>query len=258
MTRGVPYTWHASGPFAKAVSLSICKERLWPFIYRGKPSSLHSEGRIPYPYQVVYVLTVDQRRSRGGRDLVEDALMMLKHQAPEPLLAFERTAGDEFQGVMGAAEHALHASLALMREGSWSVGIGVGTAEEPMPHSTRSARGPAFVHARRALDFAKQRPHSIAVAGPDDRAQDADALMSLLAAVISRRTPAGWEAIDLVESGLTFAAAAERLNITRQAVGQRLAVALWQQEKDAHPLTIRLLEEAEQVPERAGSTKVAP
>lgn len=204
-----------------------------------------------YPCTVVYVLTVDQRHSRHGRDLVEDALMMLKHQVPEPLLAFERTAGDEFQGVMGAADHALHASLALMREGSWSVGIGVGTAEEPMPHSTRSARGPAFVHARRALDLAKQRSHRIAVVGPGERAHDADALLALLAALISRRTAAGWEAIDLAESGLTFAAAAERLDVTRQAVGQRLAVALWQQEKDIHPLAARLLEEAELDPEPA-------
>ncbi|NED94647.1 hypothetical protein G1H11_04915 [Phytoactinopolyspora alkaliphila] len=192
----------------------------------------------------VYVLTVDQRRSRRGRDLVEDALTLMRRQVGDPLLPFERTAGDEFQGVVTDAEDVRRASLALMREGSWSVGIGIGEAEEPLPDSTRSARGPAFVYAREALDAAKKRPHTIAVSGPGDRAQDADALMTLLAALITRRTDAGWEAIDLVEEGLALAEVADRLGVTRQAVGQRLSVALWQQEKDVRPLVVRLLEEA--------------
>lgn len=192
---------------------------------------------------VVYVLTVDQRRSRRGRDLVAQALDMLSHEVPEPLLRFERTAGDEFQGVLAEAGEVMGAALALIRHGSWSVGIGIGEVEHPLPDSTRSARGPAFVHARQALDAAKQRSHPIAVVSTDNRARDADALLVLLAALISKRTKAGWQAIDLVEAGLTLAEAAERLDITRQAVGQRLAVALWQQEKDVLPLAVRLLEE---------------
>lgn len=191
----------------------------------------------------VYVLTVDQRHSRRDQDLVEGALALMRQLVPEPLLAFERTAGDEFQGVLPDAEDAVHASLALMRHGSWSVGLGVGEAEEPLPDSTRSARGTAFVHARAALDAAKKRPDTIAVAGTGEYAREADALMSLLAAVISRRTEAGWEAIDLAEAGLSLAQSGERLGITRQAVGQRLAVALWHQEKDVRPLAVRLLEE---------------
>jgi hypothetical protein len=172
---------------------------------------------------------------------------MLKDTVDEPLLAFERTAGDEFQGVLAEATQAVEVSLALIRQGAWSVGIGVGAADEPLPRSTRAARGPAFVHARRALDASKRRPQRIAVAGPeDDHAHDADALLTLLAALISRRTAAGWEAIDLIESGHSLAQAADHLNITRQAVAQRLAVALWQHEKDVRPLAARLLEEIDQ------------
>ncbi|WP_343073885.1 hypothetical protein [Phytoactinopolyspora mesophila] len=197
----------------------------------------------------MYVLTADQRHSRRGRDLVEDALSMLKDLVDEPMLGFERTAGDEFQGVLRDAVQAVEVALTLVRQGSWSVGIGLGPADEPLPESTRAARGPAFVHARRALDISKRRPQRIAVAGPDDAtARDADVLLTLLAALISRRTPAGWEAIDLMESGHSLADAAERLHITRQAVGQRLAVALWQQEKDVRPLAARLLEESDWMP----------
>ncbi|WP_205856332.1 hypothetical protein [Phytoactinopolyspora endophytica] len=193
---------------------------------------------------LAYVLTVDQRRSRRGRDLVEEALTMLNRDVPDPLLSFERTTGDELQGALTDVGHVIRASLALMRQGTWSVGIGIGDAEEPLPDSTRAARGTAFIHARDAVDAAKRRPQTIAVAGPDDRAHDADALLTLLAGLISKRTAAGWEAIDLMEAGYTVADAAERLDVTRQAIGQRLAVALWQQEKDVHPLAARLLEEA--------------
>ncbi|TDD66369.1 hypothetical protein E1262_22470 [Jiangella aurantiaca] len=192
-----------------------------------------------------FVLTVDQRGSRRSRDLVEDALSTLKQLVHEPLLPFERTAGDEFQGVLAEPEAAVEAARLLLRVDAWSIGIGAGPVEEPLPNSTRSARGPAFIHAREALDAAKQRPQHVAVAGPDaGRAQEADAVLTLIAAVVARRSTAGWAAIDLVEAGHTFAEAADILGVTRQAVGQRLAVALWQQERDARPVVARLLQEA--------------
>ncbi|TDE08382.1 hypothetical protein [Jiangella asiatica] len=191
-----------------------------------------------------YVLTVDQRGSRRSRDLVEDALSTLKQLVHEPLLPFERTAGDEFQGVLAQANAVVDAALLLVRLDAWSIGIGAGPVDEPLPASTRSARGPAFVSARAALDAAKQRPQHLAVVGTNDRGRDADAVLTLLAAVISRRSPAGWAAVDLVEAGHTFGEAAGILGISRQAVGQRLAVALWQQERDTRPVTTRLLDEA--------------
>lgn len=202
------------------------------------------EDRL-YPCHVPYVLTVDQRGSRRERDLVDEALSLLRARAPRPALPFERTAGDEFQGVLVDAQVAVDASLALLRQESWSVGVGVGTIEEPWPASTRAARGPAFVHARAALDDAKQRPQHVAVAGPGEHAGSADAVLTLLAAVIARRTDAGWEAVDLIADGLSLPEAAERLGVSRQAVGQRLAVALWQQEQDVRPVVARLLAASE-------------
>jgi hypothetical protein len=40
----------------------------------------------------------------------------------------------------------------VARERTWSVGIGVGPVEEPLPASTRSGRGIAFTRARRAVE----------------------------------------------------------------------------------------------------------
>lgn len=194
----------------------------------------------------VFVITADQRQSRRGADLVDGALQLAAATTPEPVLNFERTAGDEFQGVLDDADDTIRLSLALIRQGSWSVGIGAGEADEPLPTSTRAARGTAFIRARNALDTAKRRPYPVAVVGADaaDSAADADALLALLAAVIARRTTAGWEALDLMEQGRTLAEAAADLGITRQAVSQRLAVALWQQERDTLPLAGRLLRES--------------
>jgi len=43
----------------------------------------------------VFVITADQRASRRGPDLVPAALTSLKEVRPQPVRAFDRTAGDE-------------------------------------------------------------------------------------------------------------------------------------------------------------------
>jgi predicted transcriptional regulator len=42
---------------------------------------------------------------------------------------------------------------------------------------------------------------------------------------LARRTPRGWEVADLVDQGLTYEEAAQRLGITQSAVSQRAAAA---------------------------------
>ena len=52
----------------------------------------------------MFVLTVDQRRSRSREDLVQDAMDVLNNDPGRPLLRrFERTAGDEMQAVISEA-----------------------------------------------------------------------------------------------------------------------------------------------------------
>lgn len=160
------------------------------------------------------------------------------------LRPFERTAGDELQGVFDAAESVVDVSTQLIEDGHWSVGIGIGAVELPLPVQTRAGRGPAFEAARVAVTRAKNAAGSIAVAGTS--ADDADSALALLAFVVGRRTPEGRAAVVLMRAGLSQAAAAERLGVSKQAVSQRLSVAGWAFEEKARGLAVRLLERVDQ------------
>ncbi|HEX5994202.1 MAG TPA: hypothetical protein VFY84_03565 [Jiangellales bacterium] len=193
-------------------------------------------------------MTVDQRGSQRGEDLIEDLLGRLADALPAAAIVrpFERTAGDELQGLLAGADHAVRTALNLVRDGSWSVGLGLGPVREPIPVSVRSATGPAFVHAREAVLRAKSSPRHVAICGPDSQAAgDAEALLALLAAIVQRRSRLGWEVADLVATGITQQEAAARLGVSPQAVSQRLHTGLWQEQRRAEPVAARLLEAAD-------------
>jgi hypothetical protein len=218
------------------------------------------------------VLTVDQRGSTGRSDRVPEVLELLGRlvqpggrTAPGLVLPFERTVGDEVQAVLAAdddgARLALDVVLALLRDGGWSVGIGAGPVDEPLPDTSRAASGPAFVRARAAVERAKGRGSAapVAVVGPDDQpgatiAADAEALLRLLGAVAARRSDAGWEAVDTLarQAGAPAPrrATARALGVSEQAVSQRLRAALWSEEEAARPLAARLLAAAGSAEER--------
>jgi hypothetical protein len=186
----------------------------------------------------VFVLTVDQRHSRRDRDRVEELLGWLATQ-PGVLRGFERTAGDEVQGVMDDAAAVVDMVLGLVRRGDWSVGIGAGPVREPLPASTRAGSGPAF-------ELAQSSPQSLAVGAQDrTRAAAAQAALDLLANVVQRRTDPGWEAVDLISLGATQSEVADRLGITKQAVSQRLRAATWAPEVAGRDLAAQLLSAAD-------------
>jgi hypothetical protein len=201
----------------------------------------------------VFVLTVDQRGSRRVGDLVEDLLAFLRQFSGRSgvVRVFERTVGDEVQGVLDDADLAVDLALRLLRTRGWSVGIGVGPVHEPLPRSTRAGFGPAFVNARSAVERAKRRtrPVSLAVEGNvASRAQDAESVLTLLGALTVRRSKAGWDVVDALEElgpGVTQEAVAEHLGVTQQAVSQRLRAAMWAEELAARPVAARLLREGD-------------
>lgn len=180
------------------------------------------------------VLTVDQRRSRTGPDLVEEAIAAL---APLPTRRpFERTAGDELQGVVDDPGVLVAVVEHLLREARWNVGVGLGEVDLPLPPSTRAGRGEAFLRAREAVTAAKTSPWHLRVVagtgtgtgtGPGTGAARAlETTWWLWAAVLARRTPRGWEVADLVESGdLSYEEAGRRLGISQSAVSQRAQAA---------------------------------
>ena len=193
----------------------------------------------------MFVLTVDQRHSRRGQDRV-DALLGWLADRPGVLRGFERTAGDEVQGVMDEASAVVDLVLGLVRRGAWSIGIGAGPVDEPLPASTRAGSGPAFVLARKAVERAKSSPQLLAVEAPDaDRAGSAQAALDLLASVVQRRFEPGWEAVDLISRGITQTEVAEALGITKQAVSQRLRAATWAPEVAGRDLAARMLAAAD-------------
>jgi hypothetical protein len=171
----------------------------------------------------VIVLTVDQRGSRSTPDLVPEALAAL---ADLPLrLPFERTAGDEFQGVLDDPAALPRAVERLLRDRTWNIGLGVGDVDEPAPDTARAGRGPAYVHARHAVTAAKNSPWHLRVTGDDDAARDLESVLWLWAAVLDRRTDKGWEVTDLVDQGLSYDEAGQRLGISQSAVSQRAQAA---------------------------------
>jgi hypothetical protein len=90
----------------------------------------------------MFVLTVDQRGSRRDVDRVGD---IIDDMADRRLLRpFERTAGDEIQAVTDDPALLVLVALELIRREHWSVGIGIGPVEQPLPRQTRAGRGPAF------------------------------------------------------------------------------------------------------------------
>jgi hypothetical protein len=197
------------------------------------------------------VMTIDQQGSRRVGDRVDallaDLTTLLGRQTRDVVRPFERTVGDEVQAVLDDGDLAVDLALGVLRTGGWTVGIGAGPVDEPLPASSRAGSGEAFVLARAAVERAKTRPGpvALAIAGSDDHAAaDAEAVLTLVAAVAARRTAAGWEVIDALRDagvGARQEDVAERLGITQQAVSQRLRTALWAEEVAARPLAARLL-----------------
>ncbi len=202
------------------------------------------------------MLTADQVGSRTADDGVPAALAALGDL--DAALAFERTAGDEIQGLLDDPRAVVMAVTRLTRLGGWRIGLGVGTVDSPVPTSTRAARGPAYLAARAAIDTARTAPAELALALPkgvsgdaygevNDAAQDAEAALWLLRTVLARRSEEGWELMDLLEAGLTNARAAERLGISPSAVSQRLARALRTEIDRGTLLAARLLGRLQQL-----------
>ena len=189
----------------------------------------------------MFVITADQRDSQVSEDLVPAGIDAVASVAgPRLALAPDRTAGDEIQTAVADAGAALEIVLRLTRMRTWSVGVGVGDVEEPLPASVRAARGPAFVRARDAVDRAKRAPTRVALTGGPD-APDAEALLRLLIELRDRRTPEGWEIHDLLAEGMSQRDAAAHLGITEGAGSLRARNAGLRTEEAAAPAVQRVL-----------------
>jgi hypothetical protein len=197
---------------------------------------------------VVFVLTVDQRGSRSIGDLVPELLNTLNRRPRRIglLRKFERTAGDEVQGVLSEARATVDVIVQLLRADTWYVGLGVGAVDQPLPRSTRAGSGDAFVFAREAVNRAKASPHHVSVVGANEHAaEQVESVMWLMASVLRRRSERGWAVADLLAEGLTRREIGVKLGISQSAVTQRAQAAGFAEEQRGRVLAAELLEAGE-------------
>lgn len=188
----------------------------------------------------MYVLNLDQRHSRESADGVP--AMFDRLGAIRTVLGFERTIGDEIQGLLDDPGELVAAVLQAGLDGNWHIGIGIGVVDEPLPERSTAARGEAYYAARRAIDRAKTAPAGLVVSagttppgGPaaDDRAPDdrteavrlAEAALRLLLRVITDISPRSRRYVDYVldHPGATQSTIASHFDVTQQAVSKALS-----------------------------------
>lgn len=213
----------------------------------------------------MYVLTIDQRGSTSDVDRVPDLIAGLAGLAPA---TFERSVGDELQGVVDDASQVVDIALHALRGGHWYVGIGIGTVHLAPGGSPREGSGSGFVAARQAVELAKgaaaQVPLSVVggIVGRDDvplqakegatvASANAQAVLRLIGRLVQERTEAQWRVVDrlraLQDGGGRHGSqkrVAKELGITEQSVSRAVLRAAWQEEWAARPAAAMLLDHA--------------
>ncbi|CAN5884548.1 hypothetical protein BH20ACT6_BH20ACT6_21970 [soil metagenome] len=194
----------------------------------------------------MFVLTIDQRGSRRTDDRVPELIAAVAAAAEvRTVLGAERTVGDEVQLVVDDVWSVVETVEICSRLGGWTVGVGVGSMDEPRADSTRAARGTAFTAARQAVERAKRTPAHLSIAGGSDpyAARRAESVLWLLVAVQGRRTGRGWQVVETVRAGGSQRAAAARLGVSEQAVSQALQTAAHAETERGRELAAWLLEQ---------------
>ncbi|PWH05811.1 MarR family transcriptional regulator [Brachybacterium endophyticum] len=194
----------------------------------------------------MFVLTVDQHDSRRTTDRVPELLTALEGLGMR--LPPERTAGDEVQMLADSSDVALSAVLRILELGGWSIGLGIGPVEHPLPGSVREGRGDAFVSARLSVETARRTssvPVSVRTTDPRQREQteELEALLRLIGREILSRKPGQWRVVRAMreDPSATQGDIAERLGITQQTVSRAYTTSGWREEQMVHPLARRLL-----------------
>jgi hypothetical protein len=212
----------------------------------------------------MYVLTIDQQGSTTDVDRVPDLIAALRNLTPVP---FERSVGDELQGVVEDAADVVDVALHALRGGHWYVGIGIGVVSLAPGASPREGTGSGFVAARKAVELAKgtagQVPLSV-VSGSMVRGKDlqphaqedavasanAQAVLRLIGRLVQQRTEAQWRVVDRLRAIQGEARhgsqkqVARGLGITEQSVSRAVLRSGWQEEWAARPAAAMLLDYA--------------
>ncbi|MDF9278999.1 hypothetical protein P4U43_14510 [Arthrobacter sp. EH-1B-1] len=193
----------------------------------------------------MFVVTINQRDSRDVGDLVPELLREFRFI--DTVVPFQRSVGDELQGVVGSAGVAVDVALKGIRYRRWHVGIGVGEVHSPLPERITDAEGYGLVYSRRAVNRAQKTGERIplAVEGPDSEVSaEAEAVLRLLGQIVYTRTDAEWNVLDLMTPGARGQQKliAQELGITTQAVSKAVIRSHWMEEWATRPAAARLLD----------------
>lgn len=196
----------------------------------------------------MFVVTIDQRGSRTSGDRVPELLAAFAALPAE--VPFERSVGDEIQGVLAHGETVVAAALTALRLGDWYVGIGLGEVDAPLPKSSREGSGSAFISARDAVEAAKKSgervPLRVRAAEPSVHSAAAEAVLVLVGDVVRRRSDAEWRVVDALEEqrGQTQKHIAGALDISPQAVSKAILRSGYQEAANGARAAALLLDQA--------------
>ena len=152
------------------------------------------------------------------------------------------------QALVKDPDWVVEVALLGVRYEQWWVGIGIGSVESPLGETATDSRGSAFYNAREAVNQAKSAPYGFAVSADDaDQGHAITATLTLLAHLTRRRGERQWQAVDLMCAGLSQKEVGKRLEVSPQAVSQRLRAAAWQEEVEGRWLARWLLSPAAQL-----------
>ncbi|WP_295626276.1 DNA-binding protein [uncultured Corynebacterium sp.] len=131
-------------------------------------------------------------------------------------------------------------ALALLAAGDWAIGIGV----SPSGDGDAAAVAAAGVLGKGGRAGTVRARIRTGDPGGKELSDDIAAAFTLLHHVISRRSPEGREATNLVRAGWTQVEAAAELGVSKQAINQRLQAAGWHAEEAGWSLAVHLLQRA--------------
>ncbi|MDN6527588.1 MAG: hypothetical protein L0K67_00660 [Brevibacterium sp.] len=168
-------------------------------------------------------MTIDQRGSRDRTDGVPGVLDILGRV--ETQRGFERTIGDEVQGVLDSPEQVTLAVRLLAAQTGWHIGIGIGPVDTPLPTSTAEGRGEAFYAARRAVEAAKAASAHLVVDPATEHSYLAESALRLMIWTFENVRSQSRRYIDhrLEHPESTQNDIAEHFDVSQQAVSRVLS-----------------------------------
>lgn len=173
----------------------------------------------------MFVLTIDQKASRQS----EDRVPWLLHQFQRfpTLTPFQRSAGDEVQGVLDDPQSVVEVLVLLMHDRGWHCGLGIGPGSflnQSVPVAAEGT-GEAFYIARDAVEQSKKQKQAIVLNASAESLNVllARTLLHTLQIIYNARTPRQQEVIAAYKNFGRMDMVAQELGVSASAISQSLA-----------------------------------